>query len=172
MSTKQQKEKIKHASKEKKDAAEIDLEEENEKLKIELSEKNDKLLRSYADFQNYQKRMDKELQHREEATKKNYLNEILDIYDLLKKASEDENPKIGLNLLLQNIENFLNKEKICYIDCLGKTFDHNIHHAISTIDKDNCEENTIVEEIKKGYYIDDKVLRPSQVVVKKKKEKN
>ena len=87
-----------------------------------------------------------------------------------KKASEDENPQTGIKLLLQNIENFLQRENIKYIDCLGKTFDHTIHHAISTIDTNDCEEDTIIEEIKKGYFIEDKLLRPSQVIVKKKKE--
>jgi len=54
---------------------------------------------------------------------------------------------------------------------VGKKFDHNFHHAVTTIDKDDCEENTIVEEIKKGYMINEKLLRPSQVIVVKKEEK-
>jgi len=139
-------------------------------LEKKLREKEDKLLRSYADIQNYQKRMEKELQSRENEAKKRYLSELIDINELLKKAYEDNDPKEGLKLILNNLENFFEKEKIKCIDCVGKTFDHNLHHAISTIEKDDCEDETIVEEVKKGYLIEDKLLRPSQVIVAKKKD--
>ena len=72
--------------------------------------------------------------------------------------------------MLNNLENFFEKEQIKYINCVGKTFDHNIHHAVITIEKNDCEDGTIVEEVKKGYLIDDKLLRPSQVIVAKKNE--
>ena len=84
---------------------------------MSLIEKDDKLLRSIADFQNLQKRMEKELILKEEETRKKYLFEILDLFELLKKAYEDNNPKEGLKLMLNNIENFFQKEQIRYIDC-------------------------------------------------------
>jgi molecular chaperone GrpE len=141
------------------------------KLKNELKEKEDHLLRSIADFQNYQKRMQKEIELIKEDTKKKYLCEIIELYELLKKAYEDNNPKQGLKLMINNLENFFNKEQIKCIDCMGKKFDHNIHHAITTIEKEDSEENVIVEEVKKGYLINNKLLRPSQVIVSKKKIK-
>jgi len=52
---------------------------------------------------------------------------------------------------------------------VGKTFDHNIHHAVTTIEKNDCEDGTVVEEVKKGYLLDDELLRPSQVIVAKNK---
>ncbi len=149
-----------------------DLEKEIEKLKEELKEKNDKLLRSIADLQNYQKRMQKEIKSIKEETRKKYLNEIIDLYELLNKAYEDNNPKKGLELLLKNIKNFFEKEKIECIDCLGKHFNHNYHHAITTVEKNNCKDNIILEEVKKGYLIDDELLRPAQVIVAKNKNKN
>jgi len=147
------------------------IKKEIEKLKDEIKEKNDKLLRSIADFQNYQKRMEKELICREQETKKKYLEELLDLHELLKKAYEDNNPKQGLKLLLNNINNFFEKEQIKPIDCIGECFDHNIHHAVSTIEKKDCEDDTIIEEVKKGYMLNDKLLRPSHVIVAKKVEK-
>lgn len=144
------------------------LKQENEKLRQELKEKNEKLLRSLADLQNYQKRMEKELRQREEETKNRYLNELLDLYEMLRKAYDDENPKEGLKLLLQNLDNLFKNENITYIDCVGKPFDHAVHHAITTVERNDCEDNIIVDEIKKGYFIGDKLLRPSQVVVAKK----
>ena len=139
-------------------------------LEKELQEKNDKLLRAYADLRNYQKRMEKEIENAKEETKKKYLSELIDLYELLERASEDANPKEGINAILNNMKNLLEVEQISHINCIGKQFDHNHHHAISTIEKEDCEENEIVEEIKKGYMIEDRLLRPSQVVVAKKKE--
>jgi molecular chaperone GrpE len=141
-----------------------------DKLNQELKEKNDKLMRCYADLQNLQKRMEKELILKEDEVRRKYLSEIIDINELLKKAIEDNNPKEGLKLILQNIENFFDSEKIKCIDCMGKKFDHNLHHAIITVEKNDCDENTIIEEVKKGYLVNDKLLRPSQVIVSKKKE--
>ncbi len=146
------------------------LKKEVEKLKQELKEKDDKLLRSYADLQNYQKRMEKELQIREVETKKKYISELIDLNELLKKAYEDDDPKAGLKLIINNIKNFFEKEQIKCIDCVGKKFDHNLHHAINTVEDDDCESETIVEEVKKGYMINDKILRPSHVIVAKRKE--
>ena len=147
------------------------LEKEMKQLQQELKEKEDKLLRSYADIQNYQKRTEKELQSREDETKKKYLAELIDLNELLKKALDDSNPKEGLKLMINNIENFFEKEQIKCIDSIGKKFDHNMHHAITTIEKNDCEDEIIIEEVKKGYMIDEKVLRPSHVIVAKKKEK-
>jgi len=144
------------------------LTKEINKLKQELKEKTDKLLRTYADFQNIQKRMEKELEIKEEQTKKKYILELLDLNELLKKAYEDSNPKVGLNLILSNIDTFFEKEKIKTIDCVGKKFDHNLHHAVTTIEKDDCDDATIIEEVKKGYTINEKLLRPSHVIVSKK----
>lgn len=157
----------------KKDTIQIKLkkiEKEVEQLKEELKEKNDKFLRSSADLQNYQKRMEKELILREEEIKRKYISELIDLHEILKKAYEDKNPKAGLKLILNNLEKLFEKENIKYIDCIGKSFDHNLHHAVTTIEKNDCENDVIVEEVKKGYMIGDCLIRPSQVIVAKKKE--
>ena len=88
------------------------LKKEIKKLKQELKEKEEKLLRSYADLQNYQKRMEKEQNFRDEETKKKYLSELIDLNEILKKAYDDNNPKEGLKLMINNIENFFEKEQI------------------------------------------------------------
>ena len=149
-----------------------DLKKEIEELKNQLKEKNDKLLRTIADLQNYQKRMEKEIESIRTDTKNKYLYEIIDLYELLYKAYEDNNPKKGLKLLLKNIENFFEKEQIKCIDCKGQDFDHNYHHAITTIEKKDCKDDTVVEEVKKGYLIGDKLLRPAHVIVAKNKNEN
>lgn len=156
----------------KKETAKKDsINEEIQHLKEEIKEKNDKILRSIAEFQNYQKRMQKEIRHVEEQAKEKYVSELIDLTELLKKALEDENPKDALKLMLNNIEKFFEKENIKKIECIGECFDHNLHHAITTVEKNDCEDNTIIEEVKKGYMIGDKILRPSQVIVAKNNEK-
>jgi molecular chaperone GrpE len=145
------------------------LEEENTQLHQEIMDKNDKYLRTLADFQNYQKRMEKELQAQKEDIKKKYLLELLDLNELLKKAYEDSNPKSGLKLLLENLDKFLEKEGITYIDCKGKPFNYQLHNAISTIEQSECVDGTILDEIKKGYLVGEKLLRPAHVIVAKKK---
>lgn len=145
------------------------LKEENTKLHQELLDKNDKYLRTLADFQNYQKRMEKELQAQKEDIKKKYLLELLDLTELLKKASDDPSPKSGLILILENLEKFLEKEGITYIDCKGKPFNYQIHDAVSTIEQSECVDGTILDEITKGYLVGEKLLRPARVIVAKKK---
>jgi len=147
------------------------LKKEIEKLKSEVKEKNDKLLRSIADFQNLQKRMEKEMHNYVNKNKEKYLCELIDLHELLKKAFDDEQPKEGLKLIINNIECFFEKEGIRIISCIGEKFDHNLHHAITTVENNECEDNTIVEEVKKGFILKDKVIRPSHVIVSKKKEK-
>jgi molecular chaperone GrpE len=172
MSTKQNSDKKDYAQGKKQDALETKLkrcQKEISQLKQELQEKNDKLLRSYADLQNYQKRMEKELQLKEEETKIKYLSELVDVNELLQKAYQDKDPKEGIKAILNNLNNFFEKEQVIHIDCVGKTFDHNCHHAISTVLKDDDNEDIIVEEVKKGYMVGEKVLRPSQVIVGKNK---
>lgn len=147
------------------------IKKENKKLKQEKKENEEKLIRTIADFQNYQKRMKKEIKLQIEETKKKYLTELIDLYELLKIAYTDKKPKDGLKLMINNIHNFFEKEQIKYIECVGKKFDHNLHHAVTTIDKKDCEDDTIIEEIKKGYMLNEKLLRPSQVIVVKNEKK-
>lgn len=149
----------------------ISLKKEIEKLRSEVQEKNDKLLRSIADFQNLQKRMEKDMNNYVNKNKEKYLCEFVDLHELLKKALSDENPKEGLKLIVNNLEDFFEKEGIRRISCIGEKFDHNIHHAITTVENNKYEDNTVVEEVKKGFILNDKIIRPSHVIVSKKKEK-
>jgi len=167
--TKKTKNKKKTDAKEPKIDKEQKLLDDLEKLNNELKNQKDKLLRSYADFDNYKKRVEKEKKRNENKIKKIYLAEILDIKELFLQALDDEDPKEGLRILSNKLEQFFESEKIKYIECIGKSFNHEFHHAISTIESDDFEDNIVIEEIKKGYLVEDLVLRPSHVIVAKKK---
>ena len=142
---------------------------EIERLKQELQEKHDKLLRTYADNQNLLKRMEKDLDKRDEEIKRRYLLELVDIKELLIHALDDSHPQKGIQSILRTLNIFFDKEHIVPIDCIGKPFDHNCHYALSTIEKEGCNEGDIVEEVKKGYFVKDRILRPSHVIVAQKK---
>lgn len=149
---------------------EVTLQKELDKVSQELKNQKDKLLRCYADFDNYKKRIQKEKKSNEHNLKRIYLSELLDIKELFLQAlNDDDNPKEGLRILFNKLEQFFESENIKYIECIGKSFNHELHHAVSTIDKLDTEDNIIIEEIKKGYLVGDMVLRPSQVIVSKKK---
>ena len=145
-----------------------EIEETIIRIKTEYEEEKDKLLRNIADLHNQIKRNEKNHLIEKNKIKKKYLIYIIDILEILKKAYKDKNSKIGIKLIINNIEDTLKDEKVQYIECIGKEFNHNLHHAISTVDKKDCLDNIVVEEIKKGYYIDKEILRPSQVIVQKK----
>lgn len=146
-----------------------DPENEIQCLQEQLQEKNDKLLRCLADFDNYKKRVIKERQSLERDVKKHYLLELLDFKEILLQALEDNNPKEGVRILLNQLEQFFELENVKYIECIERPFDHTLHDAKATIEKVDCEDNIIIDEIKKGYMVDDYVIRPSHVVVSKKK---
>ena len=145
------------------------LETENKRLSIELKEKTEKYLRAVAELSNAQKRLEKEKQYHEELLRKKYLEVLLDFYDVLCKAYVDGDPKPGLKLLMANLEKFFDSEHVKPIVCVGQCFDPQYHHAITTVENENSQDNCIIEEVKKGYLCDEKVLRPSQVIVNKKK---
>jgi len=164
---------VEEESEEEKKPAREDIErltKQLEAMRGELSEKQDKLLRAYADYQNYQKRMEKELATREHEIRRRYLVEVLDFYELLKKAADDPHPQEGLRSLLATIDHFLAREGVHYLDCKGKPFDYKVQHALSTMENDECPEGTVLEEVKKGYLLGDTLLRPAQVIVSTKKE--
>jgi molecular chaperone GrpE len=162
--------KMKNNANKKNDNLEKKLKLKIKNLKKDLKKKDDKLLRSYADYQNFKKRIEKEFEKNKKDIKKKYLSYLIDLRDLLKNAYEDKNSKKGLKIIIDNLDKILNEEQIKYINCIGKKFDHNIHHAITTIGKKDCEDEIIIEEVKKGYLIDGNLLRPSHVIVNKKEE--
>jgi molecular chaperone GrpE len=145
---------------------------EIKKLKQELQEKQDKLLRAYADNQNLWKRMEKNQEQRDADIQRRYLLELLDIKELLQNVLDDPSPKEGIKAIIHSLDIFFDKEHIAPIECVGKPFNHNCHYALSTIEKEGCNEGDIVEEVKKGYFVSDKVLRPSHVIVAQKKIQN
>ncbi|GAB6182570.1 nucleotide exchange factor GrpE [Thermodesulfovibrio hydrogeniphilus] len=149
-----------------------------EELQMELAEMKEKYLRLYAEFENYKKMVQKE---REELT--NYAHEkiikdllpIIDNFELAIKHASGvdsskyvESMKAGIENTLKEFFRILEKYGVKPIETIGQGFNPEVHHAISTLETDEMDENIVVDELRKGYTYKDKLLREPLVVVSKK----
>ncbi|OYT60946.1 nucleotide exchange factor GrpE [Thermoplasmatales archaeon ex4484_30] len=134
-------------------------------LEEELEEKKEKMMRLLADFDNYRKRMEKEVNELAEKEKEKLLLRFLEVYENLQMACKEiENE--GLQMVMNQFKKALNDEGIEEINALGEKFDYNLHHAVAT-KKSKEKDGIIIEEIKKGYMLNGRVIRPSYVIVAK-----
>jgi molecular chaperone GrpE len=134
-----------------------------------------------ADFENLKKRFDRETEQ-----VKNYCNErliiqLLDVVDELEMAvkigNSAEKPQKnlleGVEMTLKKLRKVLEQEGVSPIDCSeGKIFDPTLHNAIAATERDDVKACTIIEQIRKGYMMKDRVIRPSIVKVAVKSSKN
>lgn len=139
----------------------------------EQKETHDRLLRVTADFENYKKRMSRELEDFRKYANQSLLKEMLSVVDHIELAiqaagcpSGEETSLIeGLNLTLKELLRILEKFKVKPIEAVGQPFNPQMHEAIMQEACDRLPENTVVREMQKGYTINDRLLRPSLVVV-------
>ena len=139
-----------------------------------------KLKYSLADFDNYRKNIEKQNALRILSVKADILSTVVNLredflraLDTLKHHKVDISILEGLTNILKNIDLFLEKENVLEIKALNNVFDPNFHEIIGfSYVEDDAEENIITKEIRKGYLLNDRVLRPSLVEVSKKIIKN
>ena len=132
-----------------------------------------------ADFDNYRKQMEKQIASKIESSRAELLMKFLNIRDdysralEIAKQSKSETVVIeGLEAILKNLDSVLKSEGVMEIETIGTPFDPNIHDAISFSYQDNVPENAVTGEIRKGYMLNNNVLRPSLVEISKKIVKN
>lgn len=161
-----------------------DLKDDGRKFK-ELMEEKEKylnsLLRVRADFENYKKRSEQENAKFKSYLLENMLKKLIEHYDDLLRAlnlitllEKMDGIKNGFEIIIKNFEKILAEEGVKPMNSEGEKFDPYKHEAILIEEgRDDLPENTIIEEITKGYYIKDKILRPAKVKISKKsKSKN
>ncbi len=132
----------------------------------------DSLQRLAAEFDNYKKRTLKEKSAICMDTTCDIISAFLPVLDNLAKAadsSDDEHSikavKDGIRLILRQFNDVMKKLGLEEIKCIGKKFDPNFHNAVMHVEDDDHGEGVIVDELQKGYMIDDKVVRYSVVKV-------
>jgi len=125
-----------------------------------------------ADFDNYRKRLERQMDEIKRYSNERLVVQLLDIVDELELAiksarSSDSKETLiqGVEMTLNNLKKVLQKEGVSPIDSLDKPFDSSKHEAISKVEKDDAKECTVVEELRKGYVMKEKVIRPSVVKV-------
>ena len=138
-------------------------------IKIQLEETEDRLKRVAAEFDDYKKRSNKEKQDLYSSIMGDVVSAFLPVIDNLEKAveskTEDESYKQGVELVLKQFKDVLASNGVKEIETVGKTFDPELHEAVSLVVDENLGEKEIKEEYRKGYMIGNKVIRHSMVVV-------
>ena len=163
---------------------EILLEDETTELEEVKSDEDiikdleDQVLRAKAEVQNVRRIAAQEVTKARLFGVEALAKEFLSVSDNLERAviscedSEEINViKEGLELTLKSLESSLSSAGIKAIEFNDKSFDPERHEAISVIEDDTLEQNTIIDVVQKGYTIMDRILRPSKVVVSKKSQK-
>jgi len=153
-----------------------------EQLKEKLAEAEtrnkeleDRLLRLAAEFDNYKKRTVREFENIVKNANENLILDLIDILNNFSRALESPQNnqdltgfKTGVELIYAQMKNLLNKEGLEEIPAKGEKFDPALHEAVMQMESDQ-EEGIILQEVNKGYKLNGKVIRHSQVVVARKK---
>jgi len=146
---------------------------ELQKLKTERDDYYDRLLRKHAEFENYKKRIERERSEFVQFASAELMRELLnalDSFDLaLRNARSESGGKkdvlSGFELIYKQLQDTLSRFGLKPIEAKGQKFDPNLHQAVSTQATDEVEENTVVDELRKGYLLNGRLLRPAMVAV-------
>lgn len=184
-------EEVSRSSQEEAEGAEVDRDtvekriarlEDYIKTKVkELGDLQDKYLRLYAEFDNYKKRVLKDQTEFLKYANENIIKELLPVIDNLERAikhskesagGEDVKKLIeGVELTLKQFTRLLNKFGVTELPSVGEFFDPTKHQAVSQVESEDLDDNMIIKEFQKGYFYNNRVLRPAMVSVAKKIKK-
>jgi len=142
----------------------------------EASDKNlDLYIRSQAEIDNLKKRYQKEQQGLVKFANESLIKQLLPVVDSLEKAithSQDEDSiqtiREGVDLTLKGLMDILQKAGVETIEAIGEQFDPNFHEAVSEMADDGVEPGTVIKDLQKGYILNQRLIRPSMVIVSKK----
>lgn len=144
-----------------------------ELLKSELDESNNKFLRLYAEFDNYKRRTSRERVELLQTAGKDVIVDLLPVLDDLDRAlkainehDEDSSLKEGVQLVANKLKKTLEQKGLKEMNTINAPFDSDFHEAITNIPAPNDDmKGKVVDEVTKGYTLNDKVLRYAKVVV-------
>ena len=149
-------------------------------LEKKIEELNNKLLRSLAENQNLRKIHEKEREDLIKYSSSSFAREILNLADNLERAFGlfKDNPKfksdefkdtmLGIELIEKELINSFDKNGIKSFESIGKKFDPNFHQALNEVESEQ-DDGMVINEIQKGYMLNDRLLRPALVSISKKK---
>ena len=148
------------------------LQEKIEKLEEEIKASEDKYLRLYAEFENFKRRKNQEIETNNIYKSQKVITEILPSLDNLERAlqvdSDNEEVKAlrkGVEMVYEGILNALKSEGVEVVETENVQFDPNIHHAVMQGEESDKESGVILDTFQKGYKLKDRVIRPAMVKV-------
>ncbi len=132
----------------------------------------ERLLRLQADFENLRKRIEREQAEFRTIATIRLVTELLPVLDNLERALASERLegestafRAGVELIQRQLVDALRKEGLRPVDALGQAFDPEIHEAVAVTTAPGLPENTVIEEIQRGYFLQERLLRPALVRV-------
>ena len=157
------------------EAAAEDVAAKLEDKERECAEAKERYLRLYAEFDNYKKRAQRDQLDYTKFAAEKVIKELLPVVDNLERAvaharGAKADPSIvdGLDLIVRQFRDALEKCGCEPIEAVGKPFDPAFHQALAQVESSNQEPGTVVEEAQRGYLLHGRILRPSLVTVSNK----
>ena len=137
-------------------------------------ELQNKYLRAVADLDNLRKRLDKERRETAERTRSNLLGDVLPALDAFRLGLEDARKREeakgvveGFAMALTQLENVFGEHGLSVVDPTGEPFDHNLHEAIGHEASEQVEEGIVLNTVRVGYKLGDRLLRAASVIISK-----
>lgn len=139
-------------------------------------ESEDKILRLQADFENSRKRFDRDRQEFIKFANEELIFELLNVLDDLERSvslAESKHEDLpaflkGVEIILAHLYDLLKKRGLKPIEAKGKIFDPLMHEALMQVEDAQFQENTVIEEMQRGYIFNGRVIRTAKVKVSKK----
>lgn len=142
---------------------------EIDRLKTERDQLLDRLARMQAEFENARRRAEREKADFRDHVTGSVVEQFLPVLDnfelALKSAGSAEQLRAGVSLIVKQMEETLEKMQVRAIPALGEEFDPRLHEALGTVERDDMPDQHVAEEIRRGYKIRERLLRPSLVRV-------
>jgi molecular chaperone GrpE len=142
---------------------------ELELLQVERDQLLDRLARLQAEFENARKRTERErIENREFVTGSvvEQFLPVLDNFDLaLKAKGSADQLRTGVELIVKQMEEILNKMQVSAIPTVGEPFDPRVHEALGAVDRDDVPDQHVAEEVRRGYRLRERLIRPALVRV-------
>jgi molecular chaperone GrpE len=146
------------------------LQAENTRLKEELRREHEIYLRNLADFDNYRRRVERERATVAQAGKREMVLSLLDVLDDFERALEhiDEAPgsvSAGLVAIHRRLAGVLEAQGVIPFESVGRPFDPELHEAVGSVESDEQESGSVLDELRRGYRWGEELLRPARVRV-------
>jgi molecular chaperone GrpE len=153
----------------------VEEESELEKLKAELEDQKDKFVRKVAEFENFRRRSAKERVELIQTAGKEVITDLLDVIDdcdraqkQIEKSEDNKEIKEGVLLVFNKLRNILSSKGLKPMQTIHEEFNPDLHEAITEIPAPTEKlKGKILDEIVKGYYLNDKIIRHAKVVIGK-----